>query len=291
MSIRDQVRDKLSALTPLSHLSSLTNLTVEATGDRNAQMQYSNYEEGIVHRYGVKLVGWTFPLLVSPSELSTSLPALQTLYDALKHDTCKWEKLSPSQLTERIAKYNADISAGVIPARVRETRSDAGVKRPRAIRDESAPEDDADSGDEASTEVRVGPAPPKKRRVAKKAVVPALPDEDEDNEVREPHEVLPSTQPLRSRKRAANGRASTAGTRAPAGGAKKPAVAKSGTRKRAAAATKGPRDDATTRAALRRIKSRPTIDSEDEQEADPVADKENDASAAPSGLGDGEAAS
>ena len=89
MSIRDQVRDKLSALTPPSHLSSLTDLTVEVTGDHNAQMQYSNYKEGIVHRYGVKLVGWTFPVLVSPSELSTSLPALQTLYDALKHDTCK----------------------------------------------------------------------------------------------------------------------------------------------------------------------------------------------------------
>ncbi|KAJ6518449.1 hypothetical protein DFH09DRAFT_1331933 [Mycena vulgaris] len=178
MLIHDQVRDKL----------------IEATGDRNAQMQYSNYKEGIVHRYGVKLVGWTFPVL---------------------HDTCKWEKLNLSQLTERIAKHNADIAAGVVPARVREPRSDAGVKRPRAIRDENAPDDDVDSGDEGSTEVRVGPAPPpKKCRVAKKAAIPVLPDEDEDDEVREPHEALPSTQPLRSRKKTTNGGASAAATKA-----------------------------------------------------------------------------
>ncbi|KAJ7730225.1 hypothetical protein DFH07DRAFT_781667 [Mycena maculata] len=41
-------------------------------GDPKAQMAYVWYEEDIVQKYGVILMGWTFPELVNPSELSTS---------------------------------------------------------------------------------------------------------------------------------------------------------------------------------------------------------------------------
>ncbi|KAJ6570736.1 hypothetical protein B0H10DRAFT_1964571 [Mycena sp. CBHHK59/15] len=65
----------------------LTQKLVEITGDKRAQMQYVWYEEDIVLKYGVILVGWTFPEIVNPSELSTSIPGLQELYDAIKDDT------------------------------------------------------------------------------------------------------------------------------------------------------------------------------------------------------------
>jgi hypothetical protein len=87
-------------------------LTVEITGDAKAEMAYVQYEEKIVQNYGIKLVGWTAPRLVNPSELSSSLAPLQQLVHALKTEACKFVKLSPAERQERLDKYNEDIAAG-----------------------------------------------------------------------------------------------------------------------------------------------------------------------------------
>lgn len=56
----------------------ISNMLVEITGNLKAVMQYVNYEESIVQRYGVVLEGWTFDRFVNPSELSTALPPSRT---------------------------------------------------------------------------------------------------------------------------------------------------------------------------------------------------------------------
>ena len=61
-------------------------------------MHYSDYEEKIVHRYGVELIGWTYEKLVNPSELSSSLPGLCQLLDAINTGSCKFIKLTQTQL-------------------------------------------------------------------------------------------------------------------------------------------------------------------------------------------------
>ena len=63
--------------------------TVEITGNPKAIMHYVQNHKEIVQRYKVKLVGWTHPTFANPSELSTSLPPLQKLLDAIKSTECK----------------------------------------------------------------------------------------------------------------------------------------------------------------------------------------------------------
>jgi hypothetical protein len=46
-------------------------------------MQYVNYKEVIILQYGLELQGWTYDKFVNPSELSTSLPSLRKLLDAI----------------------------------------------------------------------------------------------------------------------------------------------------------------------------------------------------------------
>jgi hypothetical protein len=57
-------------------------------------MQYVNYEEAIVQCYGVVIEGWTFDKFINLSELSTSIPPLKTLLDALNDGRCKFIKLT-----------------------------------------------------------------------------------------------------------------------------------------------------------------------------------------------------
>ncbi|KAJ7433568.1 hypothetical protein FB451DRAFT_1419633, partial [Mycena latifolia] len=84
MAIRDMMSEKFATI----------------SNKPNAKFPYVNYEEDCVHMYGYKLVGWTYSELVNPSEMSTSLPALQKLHDALKSDDCRFEKLSPEDLAQ-----------------------------------------------------------------------------------------------------------------------------------------------------------------------------------------------
>ncbi|KAJ6565149.1 hypothetical protein DFH09DRAFT_852011, partial [Mycena vulgaris] len=95
-------------------------------------MQYVNYKEDIEHRYGVELIGWTPEKWCNPSKLTSSLPVLRTLLNALKSDECKFVVIPDTVLKARKAAYEADIAAGRIEGKHRNPRSDIGKKRKRA---------------------------------------------------------------------------------------------------------------------------------------------------------------
>ena len=93
-------------------------------------MHYVDYEEKVVQRHGIELVGWTYEKFVNPSELSTSLPGLQQLLDAINNGTCKFVKLTPLQLRERRQALQKNVSEGNVPApKGRKPRKDRGTKR------------------------------------------------------------------------------------------------------------------------------------------------------------------
>jgi hypothetical protein len=104
---------------------------VEITGDENALMQYSNYEELIVQKYHVELKGWTFEQFVNPSVLSTSLPGLKRLLDAINDGHCKFIKLSHLELKRRREDLQKKQIEGTAPVKTRKPRADRGIKRPR----------------------------------------------------------------------------------------------------------------------------------------------------------------
>ncbi|KAJ6605048.1 hypothetical protein B0H10DRAFT_1754172, partial [Mycena sp. CBHHK59/15] len=101
------------------------------SGNPNAAMAYTNYEPDVVLKHGVELVGWTPDKFCSPSELTSSLPVLRKLLNALKSGDCKFVKLGASELKQRKLKYEADIAAGKITGKQRAARSDIGKKRKR----------------------------------------------------------------------------------------------------------------------------------------------------------------
>ena len=92
-------------------------------------MQYANYEEAIVLKYGIEMVGWTHNKFCNPSELSNSLEPLRTLLEALSNQTCKFVRLSPAERRAREAKYRADVASGALQVKKRKTRKDVGFKR------------------------------------------------------------------------------------------------------------------------------------------------------------------
>ncbi|KIL54458.1 hypothetical protein M378DRAFT_54725, partial [Amanita muscaria Koide BX008] len=96
-----------------------------------ATMQYARYEEDIIHRYGVELVGWTFDKIVNPSQLSSSIGPLRELHDALKGGSCKFIQLEASEVKMRIATHREKIRTGKLPARQRKMRKDKGTTRRR----------------------------------------------------------------------------------------------------------------------------------------------------------------
>ncbi|KAJ7673734.1 hypothetical protein DFH06DRAFT_915712, partial [Mycena polygramma] len=96
-------------------------------------MQFVNYEEDIVLKHGVKLVGWTADKFVNPSELSSAIPPLQTLLAAIKDGSCKFVKLTTQERLDREAKYEEDVAAGIRVRKHRKTRCDAGTKRKAAV--------------------------------------------------------------------------------------------------------------------------------------------------------------
>ena len=93
-------------------------------------MYYVDYKEKIVQRYGIELVGWTYKKFVNPSELSTLLPGLQQLLNAINNGTCKFIKLTPLQLSECRHALQKSINEGNVPAtKARKPRKDRGTKR------------------------------------------------------------------------------------------------------------------------------------------------------------------
>ena len=107
-------------------------LPAEITDNANATMHYADYEEKIVQRYGVELVGWTYEKLVNPSELSTSLPGLCQLLEAINAGSCKFIKLTQDQLKKRREELQKAIESGSLPGpKTRKPRKDRGAKRKR----------------------------------------------------------------------------------------------------------------------------------------------------------------
>ncbi|KAJ7726207.1 hypothetical protein B0H16DRAFT_1735740 [Mycena metata] len=268
----------------------LTEKLVEITGDPTAQMAYVWYEEDIVHKYGVILVGWTYDEPVNPSELSTSLPGLQKLYDAIKNDSCKFVKLTGEERVQRIADWKADVAAGRIEQKTRATRADKGKKRTRATRDDDN-EDDADadeedvdaargagnSGDDETPVAR----PVKRRRITAK-IAPAdrpVVEEPEDDDV---------AQPAESQKQGARDDEATRKALALLKGRQK--GRRDGDNKESAGQASGappvprpkPRPLYNKAKAPATPKSKEMITSEDEREADPDADADDDNVPAPS---------
>ena len=113
-------------------------------------MQYVNYEEAIVQRYGIVLEGWTFARFVNPSELSTALPPLQKLLNALNDGSCKFVKLTREQCKAREKEYREKVVTGEIQVRERKTRKDAGQKRKRKVSKSKVGSDEETSSSESS---------------------------------------------------------------------------------------------------------------------------------------------
>lgn len=122
-------------------------------------MQYVNYEEAIVQRYGIELQGWTYDKFVNPSELSTSLPLLRKLLTAIDTGSCKFVKLTAEELRKRLETYKKKVESGELKIRERKTRSDAG-KRKRKDRDGI---DEGSEDDETNDEN----LPPRKKKASR----------------------------------------------------------------------------------------------------------------------------
>jgi hypothetical protein len=82
-----------------------------------------------VQRYGIDLQGWTYEKFMNPSKLSSSLPPLKALRDALMAGTCKFVKLTAAEKKKREAVYMASIASGEVELRKRKRRSDAGIRK------------------------------------------------------------------------------------------------------------------------------------------------------------------
>ncbi|KAI0684900.1 hypothetical protein BC835DRAFT_1421837 [Cytidiella melzeri] len=117
--LKSQIRDKISAL------------LVEITGNKNVKMNYVSFEEAIVERFHIILEGWPSGIaFTNLSELSNTLPPLQSVVDALTSGTCKFVCISEAQVQARREWIAADIASGKkVPCKPRKQRKDAGVAR------------------------------------------------------------------------------------------------------------------------------------------------------------------
>jgi hypothetical protein len=110
-------------------------------------MHYTDYEEKVVQCYGVELIGWTYEKLVNPSELSTSLPGLRQLLEAINTGSCKFIKLTQTQLKQRREEHQKAIDDGSLPApKTRKPRKDRGIKRKRTVNDKENEDENGDDG-------------------------------------------------------------------------------------------------------------------------------------------------
>jgi len=111
-------------------------------------MHYTDYEEKVVQCYGVELIGWTYEKLVNPSELSTSLPGLRQLLEAINAGSCKFIKLTQAQLKQRRDEHQKAIEDGSLPApKTRKPRKDRGTKRKHTSDDKENGNGDGDARD------------------------------------------------------------------------------------------------------------------------------------------------
>ena len=122
-------------------------------------MQYVHYEEEIVLKRGVKLVGWTYDKIINPSSLSSAVQPLCNLHDALKQGQCCFMPLSPQELNKLKVAYQERVRQGQVVPHQCKPHKDKGVQRRKAMDTPALLEDDSDevSGDDGSP-------PPQKRQ-------------------------------------------------------------------------------------------------------------------------------
>ena len=121
------------------------------THSKIADMNYDNYEEKVIQRLKVKLIGWPFENIISPAKLYT-VGELRTLRDALRSGACCWVKLSKTELKTHLDNMASRREAGGVVGKTRKQRSDKGVKtsprRKPGAHDES--NNNEDSGDDST---------------------------------------------------------------------------------------------------------------------------------------------
>ena len=166
---------RISSLLP--SLAHWHNLEGQITRLSKITMHYVNYEDAIVQRHGVKLVGWTYSRFINPADIN-GVADIWTLRDALRSGACHWIRLSNQELQDRKADVEARRERGEVVAKKRKERSDKGMKRKRHT---TTDENDPDGGGN-------GAELAKKRRTAKtlaQRIPPksrAIIEDDEDEE-------------------------------------------------------------------------------------------------------------
>ncbi|THH00434.1 hypothetical protein EW026_g2105 [Hermanssonia centrifuga] len=110
--------------------------------EKEIKMNYDNYEAKIVEKYGVALVGYPCKL-VNPGNLGRT--DLESVIAAFKDGTCRWEKLSASQLKARIDCNHARQAAGEQIYKARKGRSRTQKGNPKSS-------ETIDSGDDEGIE-------------------------------------------------------------------------------------------------------------------------------------------
>jgi len=168
----------------------LTHTLLEfATKAKDIVMNYANYESSIVERYKVKLVGWTYPQLVSPSEIG-AMGDIRKLRDALKSGSCKWVRLSKPQMKQHMADVESRRSQGEVIGKKRKERSDKGKKHLRKTTnapDGKSPASDGDGdgdGDGDAEEHDKHPRKKKKVPVSTRSHANRSDDSDEETDKR-----------------------------------------------------------------------------------------------------------
>lgn len=109
--------------------------TGKITGIDEPSMNYVNYEEAIVVRYKVELVGWPSGVpFVKPSQIR-SVGKLQKLRDALFSKTCYWKSMSAQGYSDYVADLEQRRAGGEQVGTVRKVRSDKNKLRKRKAKD------------------------------------------------------------------------------------------------------------------------------------------------------------
>jgi hypothetical protein len=122
-------------------------------------MNYVNYDTKVIELYQTKLIGWTYCEFKSPFDIHT-IDDVRILLEALQCGTCCWVRMTKSDMNNHRYEVEKRKAAGEIVGKVRKSRSDKGIKRPR----KKAPgvgEDDGEDDDDG--------APPAKKQRKKKA--------------------------------------------------------------------------------------------------------------------------
>lgn len=108
-------------------------------------MFYENYEEKIVARYHVKLVGWPGKF-ESPSTINT-VDKIRRLKDAWVTDSCKWVKLTSVERETFDAQWAIALDNGA--GSTRERRTDFGGTHAKGGKGGKRPaQSDGDDGDD-----------------------------------------------------------------------------------------------------------------------------------------------